>query len=104
MSVFIGTSIRIVYRLPSPTKCHITIPVILVDCINILFILPTSHDSPDWADEIEDLGFDSWVIPKASNSLVNTPADWWQKEKSQEVEEGCGNKKWRGGKEKADRR
>lgn len=49
---------------------------------------PTSHDSPDWADEIEDLGFDTWIIPKTSNSLLDTPADWrrGRKEIKREVE------------------
>lgn len=35
----------------------------------------TSHDGPDWADEIEDLSFDSWIVPKASDSLINTPTN-----------------------------
>lgn len=44
---------------------------------------PTSHDGPDRANESEDLGFDSWVIPKTSNSLVNTPANWidWKRKR-----------------------
>lgn len=36
----------------------------------------TSHDSPNWADEMEDLGFDSWIISEPSDSLIDPPADW----------------------------
>ncbi|TNN86369.1 hypothetical protein EYF80_003454 [Liparis tanakae] len=38
--------------------------------------IATSHDGPDRADEGENLGFDSWIVPKTSNSLVHTKADW----------------------------
>lgn len=53
---------------------------------------PTSHDSPDRANEGENLGFDSWIIPKTSNSMVNTPANWRQmKEVQVERRKGGGN-------------
>lgn len=38
-------------------------------------MFPTSHDGPDGADEVENLGFDSWIISEASDSLIDPPAD-----------------------------
>lgn len=36
---------------------------------------PTSHDGPNWADEMENLGFDSWIISEAPDSLIRPPTD-----------------------------
>lgn len=36
---------------------------------------PTSHDGPNWADEMENLGFDSWIISEAPDSLIDPPTD-----------------------------